>query len=84
MTAHNPHERTKTNQPAKIFFTQKRLLTYFVLSYAFFELFLITFAATLNALHLELNLLPFWLMPSATIVGSWMPAAASVIVTAAT
>jgi CAAX protease family protein len=62
--------------------TRRPLLLYFVLSYAFFWLFLILYALIVfGALRLQVDSLPTWLMPLVQIIGSWMPAAASLIVT---
>jgi membrane protease YdiL (CAAX protease family) len=62
--------------------SRRPLLTFLVLSYAFFWLFLALSAAViLGPLGLNPTALPSWLLQLLTIVGSWMPAAASAIIT---
>ena len=65
----------------KSFIARKPLLMYFVFSYVFFWLFLALFVVALNVFHLKLETIPSWLMPLVTILGSWMPTVASVLVT---
>jgi uncharacterized protein len=62
---------------------RRPLLTYFVLSYAFFWLVLALFGAiAFGVLHLDPKSLP-WLMPMVQIIGSWMPSLAAAIVVGA-
>lgn len=70
-----------TDWAQKNFIARKPLLTYFVFSFVFFWLFLALFVAVLNIFHLRPDTLPSWLIPLVTIVGSWMPTLAAVIVT---
>jgi membrane protease YdiL (CAAX protease family) len=65
----------------KEFIAQHQLITFFILSYAFFWLFLVFFVLVLGLLRLKPDSLPSWLMPVITILGSWMPNAAATIVT---
>ena len=65
----------------KSFIARKPLLMYFVFSYVFFWLFLALFVVALNVFHLKLETIPSWLMPLVTILGSWIPTVASVLVT---
>jgi CAAX protease family protein len=62
------------------FIARKPLLMYFVFSYVFFWLFLALFVIALNIFHLKPDTSPFWLMPFAIIIGSWMPTVAFVLV----
>jgi membrane protease YdiL (CAAX protease family) len=67
---------------SKSLVVSRPLLVYFVLSYAFFWLFLILYAITAyGLLGLQPDSQPPWLMPLVQIIGSWMPAAAALIVT---
>lgn len=66
------------------FIARKPLLTYFVLSFVFFWLFLALFVVALNILHLKPDTLPSWLMSLVTIFGSWTPTLAVVIAINAT
>ncbi len=73
---------TRTTRTLKSFISRRPLLTFFVLSYAFFWLVIGLFAAiVLGVLRQQPSTLPAWLMPLVVIAGSWMPALAAVIVT---
>ena len=73
---------TGPNRTVKGFIVRKPLLTYGVLSYAFFWLFLLLFAGVaFGVLRLQPAAMPAWLMQLVVIGGSWMPAAAAIIVT---
>jgi membrane protease YdiL (CAAX protease family) len=69
-----------TDRRQKSFIARKPLLTYFVLCYVFFWLFLALFVVALNIFHLKPDALPSWLMPLVTIFGSWTPTLAAVLV----
>jgi membrane protease YdiL (CAAX protease family) len=71
-------DRTSTNIIAR-----RPLLMYFVFSYAFFWLLLISFfVIAVGLLRVDVASLPAWLIPLLTIIGSWMPSLAAAIVTA--
>lgn len=65
----------------KNFIARRPLLSYFVLSYAFFWLALILFIAIVTASGIKLDAVPSWAMPLIQITGSWMPTVAALIVT---
>jgi membrane protease YdiL (CAAX protease family) len=65
----------------KNFIYRNPLRAYFVFSYVFFWLFLTLVVVTLNFFHLNTESLPIWLMPLVTVIGSWMPTFAALIVT---
>lgn len=65
----------------KSFIARKPLLVYFVLNYVFFWLFLALFVVALTIFNLKPETLPPWMMPLVTIIGSWMPTFAAVILT---
>ena len=71
-----------SDRSARGLIVRKPLSAFFVLSYAFFWLFLILFIVTLGLFRLKPNSLPAWIMPLVTIIGSWMPTVAAVVVTA--
>jgi membrane protease YdiL (CAAX protease family) len=64
-------------------FIRKPLLSYFLLSYAFFWLFLILILVITSLLRIPLTSLTAWNMTLFGIIGSWMPTLAAVIVTGA-
>ncbi len=69
------------DSPHKSFITRRPLLTFFVLSYAFFWSILILFGIiVMGVLHLTTNDLPAWVIPLMTIIGAWMPSLAAAIV----
>lgn len=70
-----------TDWAQKNFIIRKPLGAYFVFSYVFFWLFLALFVVVLNTFHLKPDTLPSWLIPLVTILGSWMPTLAAVLVT---
>jgi len=72
---------TESDRTLKSFIARRPLLTYVVLSYAFFWFFILAVLIILGLLRLKLNALPSWLMPLFVIFGSWMPSVAAVIVT---
>ncbi len=73
---------TRSTRTLKSFISRRPLLTYFVLSYAFFWLVIGLFVAiVVGVLRQQPSTLPAWLMPLVVIAGSWMPALAAVIVT---
>jgi uncharacterized protein len=63
------------------FIVCRPLLAYFVLSYTFFWGFLVLIIVILGILPLQPDVLPAWAMPIISILGSWMPNLAAVIVT---
>ena len=60
---------------------RRSLLAYFILSYGLFWLFLALCAVVLLSLGFEPAALPSWLSQLLTILGSWTPTVAAVIVT---
>jgi uncharacterized protein len=63
---------------------RRPLLMYFVFSYTFFWLLLISFfGIAVGLLKVDMASLPAWLIPLLTIIGSWMPSLAAAIVTGA-
>jgi uncharacterized protein len=72
-------EQTCTN-----FLARRPLLSFFVLTYAFFWLMLILFGIITGLLRVNTNTLPVWLMPLLTIIGSWMASLSAAIVTGVT
>jgi membrane protease YdiL (CAAX protease family) len=70
-----------TDWAPKNFVARKPLLAYFLFSFVFFWLFLALFVVVLNIFHLKPDTLPSWLMPLVTIIGSWTPTLAAVIMT---
>jgi membrane protease YdiL (CAAX protease family) len=73
-----------SDQTSKSFLARKPLLSYFVLSYAFFWLALILFIVVVTASGVKMDSLPAWAMPLIQITGSWMPTVAALIVTGMT
>jgi membrane protease YdiL (CAAX protease family) len=72
---------TTVDRTLKSFIARRPLVMYFVLAYVFYWLFLVGVLAVLGLLGLKLNALPRWVMPLLTVLGSWMPSVAAVIVT---
>ena len=73
-----------SDRTPKGFLARRPLLSYFVLSYAFFWLALILFIAVVTACGLKMDSVPSWAMPLIQIIGSWMPTLAALIVTGLT
>jgi hypothetical protein len=59
---------------------RKPLKAYFIFSYVFFWLFLLLFLILQSKLKLDMNSLPVWFTSLITILGSWTPTLASVVV----
>jgi uncharacterized protein len=79
----NPNHPNSTQQKANNLLARKPLLAYFVLSYAFFWVFLISIGVVTGAFHIPFTSIPTWVMSAFAIFGSWMPTLAAVIVTGA-
>jgi membrane protease YdiL (CAAX protease family) len=73
------HKKDTSNMKRLV--QSRPLLTYLVLSYGFFWLFLALCAVVLLSLGLNPATLPSWLSPLLTIVGAWMPTVAAMTVT---
>jgi uncharacterized protein len=79
----DPNHPNSTQQKANNLLARKPLLAYFVLSYAFFWVFLISIGVVIGALHIPFATIPAWVMSAFVIFGSWMPTLAAVVVTGA-
>jgi uncharacterized protein len=79
----NPNRQNSTGQKANNLLVRKPLLAYFVLSYAFFWILLFSTVVFTGLLRIPLATLPGWVMIGISILGSWMPSLAAVIVTEA-
>ena len=62
------------------FIRRRPLLTFFVLSYAFFWLFLALTLAAIGLAGLKPDDLPAWALPAIRIIGAWMPSVAAALV----
>jgi len=79
----NPNRQNSPKQEANNLLARKPLLAYFVLSYAFFWVFLIAVGVISGVLRIPLATLPAWVMSVIVILGSWMPNLAASVVTGA-